>query len=106
MIMPKSTLNVITAVATVLGLASLVFARWGFGKKFDPHNKVKLIQAVVLCCWILGPPLWFLFQWVFYEPVTQFDFEHMKYGQELASKAWLALVTVLFGLYFGKDFVK
>lgn len=31
-------------------------------------------------------------------------FDRFKYGQEVASKTWLALVTLLTGLYFGKDF--
>jgi len=34
-------------------------------------------------------------------PQQQDRFDHFKYGQEIATKAWLAVVTVLTGLYFG-----
>jgi hypothetical protein len=35
--------------------------------------------------------------------VPKEDLEHLKYGQDVSSKIWLALVTALFGIYFGKD---
>jgi hypothetical protein len=61
-----------------------------------------------LVFWIAIPPAWFwldyfgLYQ---YDPVGigKLDLERFKYGQDVASKIWIALVTALTILYFGKD---
>ena len=34
------------------------------------------------------------------------DIDLFKYGQDVSSKIWLAVSTVLLALYFGKDFWK
>jgi len=46
-------------------LGSLVLGCWGFGDPFDKHNDFKVAQAIVLCFWVLVPPMWFSFErWV------------------------------------------
>jgi hypothetical protein len=40
------------------------------------------------------------------KPQLKPDSEKFNYGQDRTAKIWLALVTVLLGLYFGKDFAR
>ena len=58
-------------------------------------------------CEDLDLPAWFWFEYFFVfrrvsDPAPD-DFEKLKYGQDLASKIWLAVVSALLMLYFGKD---
>jgi hypothetical protein len=63
----------------------------GLGIPFSYCNPIKISQAIILGIWILAPPIWF--------------WEVFKYGQEQSSKIWLALVTILLALFFGKNLV-
>jgi hypothetical protein len=104
----------ISWVSGVLATASLGFARWGFAEKFDSGSPVKVSQVIVLVIWIVVPPVWFWFEFYFlYQPLTRdptrpfkIGWDQYKFGVDVSSKIWLALVTALLGLYFGKDFVK
>jgi hypothetical protein len=91
--------------SAVLCVSSLVFAYCGFGQGFDIRNKIKVAQVIVLCFWVLAPPMWFALEKNVRSSEFQDDhsFERFKYTQDLASKIWLAMVTVLLILYFGKD---
>jgi hypothetical protein len=69
-------------------------------------------KAALLLFWVLVPPVWFWFEYFFlyrYDPLTlpngdaKPDWDNFKYGQDLSAKIWLALVTALTILYFGKD---
>jgi|SRR5580692_9036221 hypothetical protein len=92
-------------LSAIVCVSSLAFAYWGFGQGFDIHNKIKVAQVIVLCFWILAPPMWFALERDAKSALLEDDreFERFKYTQDLASKIWLALVTVLLILYFGKD---
>ena|SRR5437660_1200 len=69
-------------------------------------NSLGKWKAAVLVFWILAPPVWF---WLEYFGVYRYganaklNFEYYKHQQDISSKVWLALVTVLTILYFGKD---
>ncbi|HXM20597.1 MAG TPA: hypothetical protein VN948_04935 [Terriglobales bacterium] len=92
----------------------------------DPNNarlwgaNVKTWKAVLLVPWILLPPLWFCTEYFYVYtplPITVKDvasdeykdevekrkehFEEFLHGQDNASKVWLAMVTVMAGLYLG-----
>ena len=62
---------------------------------------------VFLLFWIAIPPAWFwldYFGLYRYDPVVgKTDLDSFKYGQDVAARIWLALVTALTILYFGKD---
>ena len=69
-------------------------------------------KAALLLFWVLVPPVWFWFEYFFlyrYDPLilpngdAKPDWDNFKYGQDLSAKIWLALVTALTILYFGKD---
>jgi hypothetical protein len=70
------------------------------------------MKAEILLFWVLAPPCWFWFEYFFlyrYDPKIlpngddKPDWDDFKYGQEVSSKIWLALVTALTILDFGKD---
>jgi hypothetical protein len=104
----KARTNVGFASAIVL-LASLVLGCWGVWEGFDPHKCIKVAQAIVLGLWILLPPIWFWFEYFFlYKDKTAsgVELEAFRHGQDQSAKIWLALVTILAGLYFGKDLIR
>jgi hypothetical protein len=74
------------------------------GKHWPP---IKKCETILLVFWVCVPPAWFWFEYFFlFKRVTNpapDDFEKLKYGQDLASKIWLAVVSALLMLYFGKD---
>ena len=77
----------------VLGIAE--FGRRGKCKQLE------IAQAIILAGWVLVPPIWFCAQYFWDKPVSQETLDQYKYEQELASKVWLAVVSVLAFLYFG-----
>jgi hypothetical protein len=89
-------------LSAIVCVSSLAFAYWGFGQGFDIHNKIKVAQVSV---WRRAPPRWCALERDAKSALLEDDreFERFKYTQDLASKIWLALVTVLLILYFGKD---
>jgi hypothetical protein len=97
--------------ASIFGVASLLFGIWGFGQPLTTAHSpmwvfvVKRIQAFVLVLWLILPPTWFWFEqgWKSRLNPIPSEFERFKYSQEQAAKIWVALVTALLGVYFGKD---
>jgi hypothetical protein len=53
--------------------------------------------SVMLALWAIGPPAWFCIEYFFlYKPYGPAGtFEAFKYGQDVASKFWLAFVGLL-----------
>ena len=96
-------MGVISSIAMIASI--IVGICWGFGKGFDPHDPVKVFQAVVLGIWVIVPPIWFWYEYFFLysNATTKPGLDEFKHGQDQSSKIWLALVTLLLGLYFGKD---
>ena len=68
---------------------------------------VGLQKAVLIMIWVLVPPMWFWFEyygiWRYEDKQARQSREKFQLGQELSSKIWLAAVTALGILYFGKD---
>lgn len=64
-------------------------------------------KAVLIMFWVLMPPVWFSLEyfgiWRYEDKTVRQGIEDLKVGQELAAKIWLAAVTALGTLYFGKD---
>ena len=57
--------------------------------------------------WVLVPPMWFWFEyfgiWRYEDKQARQSRGEFQLGQELSAKIWLAAVTALGILYFGKD---
>ena len=85
---------------------ALLLGPFGFGDPLDSDHPVKVLQAVLLVIWIVGPPVWFWYEffYLYKRANNPEDWDRFKHGQDQSAKIWLALVTVLFGPYFGKDF--
>jgi hypothetical protein len=84
-------------------LLSLLVGYRSFGANSDPTTFSTILKATLLLGWVLLPPvaLWFEYSYIYKYDEKTFDI--LKYRQDMKSKIWLALVTGLTGLYFGKD---
>lgn len=109
----QSTRTFMAWVAAIFGFVAIGLGFTHFDDPLDWQHKFKIIQAGILVLWIIAPPIWFWYEFFFLYKRTQDDnrdkdpdrdFDRFKFGQDQSAKIWLALVTVLFGLYFGKDF--
>ena len=92
-------------ISGTLAVGSLAFGRFGFGKPFDEQSPTKVAQAIVLCAWIALPPVWFWAEYFFIwqrNPGSRLSLSEFQYGQDVASKIWLALVTALLVCILGK----
>lgn len=95
----------------VLAVGAVLFGIPGFGKPFKLDDHIKVAQAWVLAAVIILPPVAFWFDYYFLfgklskADQKEIDFDRYKYGIDVCSKCWIALVTGLLGLYFGKDLV-
>jgi len=75
-------------LSAILCVLSLAFGYWGFGQGFNICNKIKVAQVIVLCFWVLLPPMWFALEKNARGAQLEDDhvFDRFKYTQELASK--------------------
>lgn len=89
--------------AFLLALVSLVVGMT-WGNNPSAHRTCKEILYAI---WVLGPPIWFFIEYfyLFRQHGKPCCIETFKYGQELASRIWLALVVVLGVLFFGKELI-
>jgi len=101
--------KIVACASAIIALGSLVFSYWSFANGFRRDDPVKVAQAIILAGWIVLPPVWFWLEfYLLYLPDSSSyeAWDQYKYGQDLASKIWLALVTTLLGLYFGNDLMR
>lgn len=81
-----------------------------FAEPFDMSKPLKRWEAGILGFWIFIPTIWFWFEYYFlfkHKPNKEADeFDRLKHGQDQSAKIWLALVTVLLGMYFGIDLIR
>lgn len=86
-------------IAAGVGVVVTILAIWLYLRdRSNPERKV-FLQAVWVV-WALAPPLWFWYEYFFlFKNRGPADaFEAFKYGQDVASKVWLAVVAVLSGI--------
>ena len=93
-------------LGSVAMLYSLQYARHEFGVGFSKDDPVKIHQAIMLAFWIVIPPIWFWAEFYFLYDGGATHLDEFKHGQDQSSKIWLALVTVILGMYFGKDLIR
>ena len=95
-------------LAALALIGSLWFAQYGWGEKLEAGNPIKVCQAAIVVAWLLGPPIYFWFEYFYlYKNSTAAnkpDLETFKYGQDVSSKIWIATTSALLALYFWKDF--
>jgi hypothetical protein len=102
----QPTRRLMAWAAAAFGFVALLLGLFGFGDPLDSLHPIKVLQAALLAIWILGPPVWFWYEffYLYKRARNPEEWDRFKHGQEQSGKIWLALVTVLFGLYFGKHF--
>jgi hypothetical protein len=90
-------------VATIASIFALIIGCVRFGEEPIPGQYLTKLKVFLLIAWTLLPPLCFLFEFLHFPPG---DLHNFQYEQDLKSKLWLALVTALTALYFGKDILR
>jgi len=100
------------ALATLGLIGSLIVAGYGWDTpvpKEGPWPRIKILEAIIVVGWLLLPPVYFWYEYFYVygrtrNAAARADLESFKYGQDVASKIWIAVVSALLALYFGKDF--
>jgi len=108
----EMTSHKIAGIVATVGLGySLWIAQEGWRcviPQAGPWPQIKIVEAIILVCWTLVPPIWFWFEYFFiYKPprdsAPRPDFDSFKYAQDISAKIWISAVSALLILYFGKD---
>ena len=78
------------------------------GQKIDSGGAIKIVQVFMLVLLTLAPPIWFWFEYIFlfrdaYPNEDKDKLRALKAQQDLSSKIWVALASVLLILYLWKD---
>ncbi len=102
----QPTRSLMAWVGATFGFVALLLGPFGLGDPLDSDCSVEGCASSAPDALDVGPPVWFLYEFFYlYKRVkSPEDWDRFKHGQDQSAKVWLALVTVLFGLYFGKDF--
>ena len=110
------TIDIVGLFSLALSIGSLLFGAWKINA--PSFVSTSTTGTHVLTCvgkwkvglllfWALIPPAWFWLQffalYLYDDPKKREYWDRFKYGQDIASKIWLALVSALTILYFGKD---
>jgi hypothetical protein len=91
----------LTATAAVMAFVHMLF--FYVCRRSDSLFKRanRPVQRLLLAVWVLGPPIYFLFEWgkLYHGPYAGDAYEMYKTGQDLATKLWAAILVILGGLY-------
>ena len=72
----------------------------GLGYTYHSHLTV-CPRYIILGGWAMGPPLWFILEFVFlYDPKEE-DLQHFKHYQSLGRDLWLGFLVFLAAFYLG-----
>lgn len=93
-------------ISAVIGAFYAVLAMiFGFAWVGEPGGQHRVAKATLLGIWVIATPLLLFLEYEFYwMPHGRLEcFEAFQYGQELASRFWASIATVLGFLFFGKE---
>lgn len=86
-----------TALSIVAALISLAL---GAVYRSDRECLPKSLGPVLVGVWVLLPPVWFWFEWVFYSSEQkELERSRVQHLHDLSRTIWLALVVVLAALF-------
>ncbi len=97
----KPARNIVGTISAIALPLSLWLGTKEIGQKFLPTDSIKVAQAVVLGFWVLVPPIWFWCEYFFFYATDLQPLDEFKHGQDQAAKIWVALIALLYGMYFG-----
>jgi len=96
-LLPVFVIAVLALLLTIVVLFDRPPFAWMASKEF---------KRAIGVFWAIAPPVWFFVEYYClfrnFGPTGSVDFEHFKYTQDVAAKAWAGLVAVL-GVYFIKE---
>lgn len=85
-------------VVWIVAFAAIALAGWSV---FDLSLRSLRWYSWVYGSWVIGPPIWFFFEYHFVFSRKDDRLEQFKYAQDLAQKFWAALLVLLAGIgYF------
>ncbi|WP_035644161.1 hypothetical protein [Flavobacterium sp. ASV13] len=125
---PKLWFSLIGRIIFTLSIVALFFTLWEITNSFNLKNihtelnciegckevHYKIFDVIAYCAWTIGPPVWFMFEYVWLFPKKyKFDSDQLndlKYVHELGSKVWAAFVicitVILYIKYRDSIFIK
>jgi hypothetical protein len=93
-------------VITAAALLAIIFFICGLIWLPRPKS-YQVLKWIMYGAWVIGPPIWFCWEFFYFRTHGRPEcFEAFKYGQDLASKVWLAVAAILGALFFGKALLK
>lgn len=107
---PSHVMNEAAAsIGTTVALYCLCFGVF-FLRHAETHNlfgdwTLREIRGLYLGAFVIFPPIWFFFDFVLTNPSSS-NLDRFKHLQELARNIWLAVASVLTGLFFGEQILK
>lgn len=95
-------MSILSLVVFLVACASIAYGVRTF------QSPVNWVKEFILIAWIIGPPAWFAVDYfVIYKAYgVPGSLEYFKYGQDVASKFWIAVTTLLTGLYLNQELGK
>ena len=88
-------------IRTFVLLLGLVVAAWGAFKAYH-HPKDHLWLMLNTVVWSIGPPTWFMVEYVYLFPKLDNNPAHkddLKYGQGLFKAFWAGIAALLVAIY-------
>ena len=92
----RAILEVLFSALAVLATIVAIAIFWSPGSSGKPS--VPLV--IILGLWLVGPPIWFVWEWWIRQPLDDDAFARFKHSQELTRNLWLAVAAFL-ALLFG-----
>jgi hypothetical protein len=95
-------------IVGLLAIGSILYGFLTLSKETRRGDATTTIKAAIWAFWAVLPPVVFLAKFYYGPDLHPDDYssqglEIVKYQYELASRIWVALVSVLAALFFGKD---
>src|SRR5580704_3464168 len=53
----------VAIIGVIISILLACFTKGGLAEPFDPKRPIKVVQAIVLCIWLVAPPTWFWFDY-------------------------------------------
>jgi hypothetical protein len=83
----------VTTIGGILAGVSVCVYAWEWWRRIDASRGIKAFHVIVLCLWIIVPPVWFACERYLVGPEQ--DLEQLSKSQELFSRIWVGVSGML-----------
>jgi hypothetical protein len=83
----------VTTIGAVLAGISVYLYAYDAWRRVDATRKVAAFHLIVLCLWIIVPPVWFAFETYLAGP--HHDLNKLRKSQEVFSRIWVGVSAML-----------